>query len=183
MLTTWATVRDRLSLDEADQSATENLIAVASRRADAYTGRNLKAADRAVVMSGIGSPVLMLADRPVVSISSINVDSTRQFLAGTEVTNYYIDEERGVIIRNGGIWPQGSHNIKVTGRFGYEEIPTDLEESIIQLVAYWLDSPSIAYVTPQQPAAQGGYQANYVGAMDLPYQVRNCWDYYREVRV
>lgn len=179
MLTTWATVQARLNLDAADQSATENLIAVASRRADQYVGRHLSARDWTYVLDSSGGVRLMIPDRPINSVTKVAIDRVRLFEASSDITDYYIEKDSGFLLRDAR-WPSGNSIIQVTGNFGFAEIPADLAESAIQLVAYWLDSPSIAYTTPQSPAEGGGYQANYVGVMDLPYQVRSIWDTYRE---
>ena len=179
MLTTWQTMQSRLSLDAADQSAVENLIAVASRRADQYVGRHLSARAHTYVLSGTGGRRLLIPDRPINSVTTVAIDRARLFAPESEITDYFIEKDSGFLLRDAR-WPSGESIIQVVGNFGFTEIPADLAESAIQLVAYWLDSPSIAYTTPQSPAEGGGYQANYVGVMDLPYQVRSIWDTYRE---
>jgi hypothetical protein len=61
------------------------------------------------------------------------------------------------------------------------EVPDDLEESIIQLVSYWLESPGISWLSPQTGGDAQNLQTNYVGALDIPFQIRNVWDHYRRI--
>jgi hypothetical protein len=70
----------------------------------------------------------------------------------------------------------------VVGNFGFETVPADLEESIIQLVGYWLDSPTVGWLSSGN-LEDGGYQTRYIGAGDLPFQVRQVWDLYRKVMI
>lgn len=179
-LVTWATVQARLDLADAQETLTTRYIDVASVRANQHTGRELAARDATVALDGTGTTMLFLPQYPVNSITSVKIDSSRTFGSTAAVTNYYTDDD-GILIRDCG-WPYGKRNVQVVGNFGYETTPDDLEESIIQLVGYWLDSPNISFLNPQEGAAGGGYQTNYVGVMDLPFQVRNVWDMYRAVR-
>lgn len=179
-LTTWETVQVRLDLADEQQADAEALINLASKRANQYTHRRLRARDRTVTLSGRGEALLRLPDYPINDITAVYIDGSREFDAQTEVDDYVRDDESGTLWRDAG-WTRGGRNIRIVANLGYDEIPVDLEESVVQLVAYWLDSPRIAYLNPQEPAAGGGYHANYVGVMDLPYQVRSIWDMYREV--
>lgn len=179
-LVPWETVKTRLDLSDEQETEVTQLIDVASVRANQYTGRKLAARDSTIVLDGSGSSMLFLPDYPINAITSVKIDSSRDW-DNDAVTDYYADND-GILIRN-TVWPAGRRNVQVVGNFGYDEIPDDLAESIIQLVGYWLNSPSISFMDAQAPAASGAYQTHYVGAMDLPFQVRNIWNAYREVRV
>jgi hypothetical protein len=181
-LTTWMKVKARLNLADAQQTEAENYINLASKRANQRTHRRLAARDLTFNLSGHSKGLLHLPEYPINSIATVAIDNSREFGAQTQVTDYVQDEENGTLWRDSG-WQKGYRNIRVIGNFGYAEVPVDLEESVIRLVGYWMDSPGIAYLNPQEAAATGGYQTNYVGVMDLPFQVRNVWDYYRNVGV
>lgn len=178
-LTTWEIVQARLDLAADQEALTLHYIDVASVRANEHTGRELEARDVTVALDGTGTSMLFLPQYPVNSIASVKIDSSRAF-TGAAVTNYYTDED-GILIRDCG-WPHGRRNVQVVGNFGYETVPSDLEESIIQLVSYWLDSPNISFLNAQEGASSGGYQTNYVGVMDVPFQIRHVWDQYKAVR-
>ncbi|ADK81607.1 hypothetical protein [Sediminispirochaeta smaragdinae] len=182
-LTTWEAVKKRLDLEESQENEAESLIAVASRRAETYTSRKLSADDHVVILSGTGSRTLQLPQYPILSVTGVWFDTYGVFDTGTELTEYTRDDETGRLFRR-SCWVRGFRNIKVSYRAGYEEgsIPEDLEESVIQLVGYWLGSQGISWLDKGN-ALSGEYQTMYVGVMDLPFQVRNVWDAYREVSV
>ncbi|ADK81113.1 head-tail connector protein [Sediminispirochaeta smaragdinae] len=181
-LTSWQAVKARLDLEDNQEDKATGLIAVASRRAERYTGRLLAGRDGTLVMDGRASDHLVLPQYPINRIESVKVDPYRVF-DGEPVTDYFADLGAGILIRTAPhLWPLGVKNIQVTGNFGYGAIPEDLEESVIQLVGYWLGSQGISWLG-KGDAASGEYQTMYVGVMDLPFQVRNVWDSYREVSV
>lgn len=176
-LTTWATVQTRLGLTTEQQSEAERYITVASARAEQYTRRVLAADDVNLLLDGSDRIVLDLKEWPINSVSSVKVDPTRQFSADSEVSDYTIRSDLGHLIGRSA-WPRGVANIKVEANVGYATVPADLEESIIQLVGYWIDSPQVSWLSPQTGGDVPSVQTNYVGVMDLPFQVRNIWDGY-----
>lgn len=179
-LTTWSTVQNRFSLDASRQSETENLISVASLRAEHHTGRILAASDETWTLDGKGGHKLIIGEHPINSVASVYIDPDRNFGAGTEVTDYVVRSNLGQLWRDRG-WPRGVANIEVTANVGYATVPADLEESIIQLVGYWLDAPAINWIGGEE-GTEGGYQSQYTGAMDIPFQVMKVWDYYRRLK-
>jgi len=179
-LTTWSTVQNRFTLDASRQSETEQLISVASVRAEHYTGRVLAAEDKTFTLDGTGTQKLIIGENPINSVASVYVDSKRNFTADTEVTDYVIRSELGQLWRDGA-WPRGVANIQVTANVGFDTVPADLEESVIQLVGYWLDSPAINWIGGEE-GTEGGYQSQYTGAMDIPFQVMKVWGYYRRLK-
>lgn len=179
-LTTWSAVQSRFSLDSGQQAETENLISVASSRAEHYTGRILAAQDQTFQLDGHGGRTLVLGEYPINSVASVYIDADRSFGADTEVTDYVVRSERGSLHRDKG-WPRGYLNIEVTANVGFAAVPADLEESVIQLVGYWLDSPAINWIGGEE-GTEGGYQSQYTGAMDIPFQVINVWAYYRKLK-
>lgn len=193
-LTAWETAQARLGLEATQQTETETLIAVASKRCEQHTKRTLAASDLTLYLDGDYSQRLDLRQWPVNSVTSVHVDNEMEFGAGTEVTNYKIVSDRGVLFKINR-WPSGYANIKVVANFGYSPatydgdgdvvtastVPDDLEESVIQLVSYWLDSPQISWMTPQAGGDAPSLQTNYTGVMDIPFQIRSVWDQYRRI--
>jgi hypothetical protein len=180
-LTTWTKVKAVFDLDDSRQTEAERLITVASQRAEDYTRRILAAADATKYYHGNDQVLLMLDQWPVNSITSVHIDQDMDWEDGDEVTDYKIRSEIGALYRS-AYWPAGRLNIKVVGNFGFETVPADLEESIIQLVGYWLDSPTVGWLSSGN-LEDGGYQTRYIGAGDLPFQVRQVWDLYRKVMI
>ena len=180
-LTTWTKVKAALDLEDAQQTEAERFIAVASDRAEHYTSRVLAASDLTMQYDGNGKKLLMLNSWPVNSVTSVHVDQELEFGDETEVEDYKVREDIGAIYRRAG-WPAGESNIQVVANVGYSDIPEDLEESIIQLVGYWIESPQVGWISNGN-AENGNYQTRYIGAGDLPFQVRQVWDLYRKVHV
>lgn len=179
-LTTWATVQTRLNLDASQQAETERYITVASVRAEQYTRRTLAAVDDTFLLDGTGRVALDLGQWPVNSVTSVHVDNTRAFTPDTEVTDYIIRSDIGHLV-GATSWPRGIANVRVVANVGYTSVPADLEESVIQLVGYWLDSPQVSWLTPQAGGDTASMSTNYVGVMDLPFQVRSIWDHYKRM--
>jgi hypothetical protein len=109
---------------------------------------------------GPNDPTLVLRESPVVSISSVYLDSgayfaqaSGAFAADTLLTagvDYALDARRGFLVKIGGVWPgvnaqargllasgvtEGVGNIRVTGIYGYAPIPADLQLAACQVVA------------------------------------------------
>jgi hypothetical protein len=109
---------------------------------------------------GQNSPTLLLRQTPVVSVSSVYLDTgayfgqaSGAFAASTLLaagTDYALDSRRGFLVRIGGVWPgineqgrgllasgvvEGVGNIKVIGTYGYAPIPGDIQLAACQVVA------------------------------------------------
>ncbi len=178
-LVTWLGIKARLDLEDSQQTLVESLIDVASVRANAHTRRSLAARDATVYVDGTGTDVLPLPNYPINSVDNVYIDQYREFSSDSEVTEYTIDTDS---LWRWKKWRKGTKNVKVVGNFGYETTPDDLEESIYQLVNYWLESPNVGWLETGSAEA-GGYQTRYVGVLDVPFQIRNVWDVYRRVPV
>jgi len=174
-LVDWPTVQNRFNLDASRQEATEHLIEVASMRAKNYVGRILAAEDVTRDLDGNGQRIIDVGEYPINSVASVYVDGNRNFGSETEVTEYVIYKER--FLYRAAAWPTGIANIRVSANVGYSQTKSDLEESIIQLVGYWIDSPAISWIGGEE-GTEGGYQSQYTGAMDLPFQVVKIWSNY-----
>lgn len=180
-LTSWSTVQNRFGLDSEQEEETEHLISVASARAESHAGRILAATDVTWDLSGRGTRKLIVGEWPINSVDSVYIDSDRSFGSDTEVTDYVILSELGQLWRDKG-WPRGVANIRVEANVGYDPVPADLEESIIQLVGYWLDAPTINWIGGEE-GTEGGYQSQYTGVMDIPFQIAKIWMDYRKIPV
>ncbi|TVQ38478.1 MAG: hypothetical protein EA384_09100 [Spirochaetaceae bacterium] len=177
-LVSWEEVQERLAMADGDHVAIEPLIDTASARANTYTGRKLAARVQTLVLDGPGSCKLILPDWPINSVTSVHVDPTRVWAPEYEVTDFVAYAETGILLRNSS-WGTGRQTIRIIANLGYETVPDDLRESIIQLVAYWNGSPGIGWISAAESVRGGAYQTHYVGQLDLPFQVRTIWDSYR----
>ncbi len=134
-LVTWSTVKARLGLDDSEQTNVEALISVASAAADRYTDRNLAAADYTLLLDGSGSKRLLLPDWPINTVAAVYVDTNRKYGVGSEVTDY-VTYTHGMLYRAGG-WPEQPQAVKIECNLGYSTVPADLENAVVELVAYY----------------------------------------------
>ena len=113
-IVSWETVQAALSYQDSDQAHVEDLINKASTRAETETGRRFRAQDYSQRFTGSG-PFLVLPHRPVVSVSSVRVDTDREFAATTELdsADYYVRPGAGYITRYDADWPDTLDSIQI----------------------------------------------------------------------
>ncbi len=92
-----------------------------------------------------GHTLIFLRNWPTVSITSLKVDSARQFGSETawEANRYYLHKERGVVESLVGpfLWPR-RHNdwpgaVQVVYATASEEVPPAVKEAFVQLIGHW----------------------------------------------
>lgn len=107
----------------SDDAILSALINGASSWIKGYLGRSLVRTSYVEYYSGDGSDCLLLRNRPIVSVSSIYVDSLRQWASSSLVasTNYIVKKESGILetFQLMSNWSPGSSNIKVSYSAGY----------------------------------------------------------------
>ncbi len=112
-------------------------------------GRDLVQTTHTEYYHGDGSDMLILSKRPVVSITSIHIDSAREWAAATLIasTNYQLDKQAGMVRAWSllGNWVCGTSNIRVIYVAGYTAgpegtMPKDLKLAVMRLVDHqWRD--------------------------------------------
>jgi hypothetical protein len=99
-------------------------------------------------LPGSGSRTLQLPFYPIVSVTTIEDDTTEAFdgssylIAGTE---FDIRKDKGLLVLKQtaahGIWysptTEGMENIKAVWVAGWAAVPADMKQAVIQLVTYW----------------------------------------------
>lgn len=132
--------------------------------------------------SGDGERVLHLRKRPVISITSVTVDSS----AWADGTDYELVDDRRLVVPysteynprtrlKGGCWPHGTNNISVVYSYGYSAAPDDVKFALAKLVEHLyandgsegvasesLGPRSITYVGTAMPGIIGLLLAPYV---------------------
>ena len=121
-----------------------------------YCGRTLESATFTEYPKGYHTRSLRLKEQPVTSITSVHVDSLREFNASTLLTagtDYQLINN--MLFRVNGVWPGARENrfgllfdaqvpsdgvIKVVYVAGYATVPADLTLAADMLVAYLLQS-------------------------------------------
>ena len=109
--------------------ATDGKLQLALRRASSrFRGRVkrpiTKVIDDTIWLNGDGTNALLLPSAPVVGTPTVLVD-------GSPVTNFEIDREQG-ILRSASCWPDHLGNIEVTYTHGFEEVPGDIQDAVLE---------------------------------------------------
>lgn len=100
-------------------------------------------------LGGVGSAVLLLPELPVVDVAEIVVD-------GVQVDPAGLWNEQGIIRRGAGRFPRTFRSVRVTYAHGYDPVPDDVKEAVIERVLIASRStPGAVQV------AAGPFQATY----------------------
>ncbi len=140
-LVTLTTFKSHLGVPVSDSSQDTRLelfINAASTRIEKYCDRLLKNGGALTeYYSGRKSNILMTNQFPIISISSLHIDSARVFDSNTLIdsSNYFIDDSQNTILYN-TYFPQGFRNIKLVYQAGFNTVPSDLELACLW-VAEW----------------------------------------------
>ena len=134
-LTIVATVKDELGIGDGDNSADsvlERLIGVASDLIEKTCRRNfLRATVTSERVPGFGTPRLLVARTPLLSITSIVQDGTT-----ISASDYYLeDADAGSIFRVGGYWDWTQ---PLAGQRGY--VPDEGDYRVTYVGGYYLPS-------------------------------------------
>jgi len=132
-------VRDRgVSVEDADDAAVQSALDRAVIAINAYCRRDFL--DRTVTydLDGTGRRILFFDDRPVISITSIKVDT---ILLNESDYRVYRDEgyvkmvgyTKDLYVRLAGVFSIGEQNVEVIGHFGFESVPAETKEACILL--------------------------------------------------
>lgn len=124
------------AVETADESFAEELINQASAMAERYCGRVLASQSVTSVVDAPGGTALILPEYPVSAVTSVFIDTAREFGAATEVTDYYLEAPTGILFRDTG-FGSGRRVVKVIYTAGYATVPADLSQAIVELVQ-WL---------------------------------------------
>lgn len=133
-------MKDYLDISNtSDDGRIGHLIEVVSREFDTECHRAFLEESHTEYRDGNGTSQLWLENAPVSAVTSIHVDSVRDFGGDTLVDsdNYFVDTDAGVVIRNTGHWPREHRNIKVVYTAGYTQanVPLDLRGAVYERVA------------------------------------------------
>lgn len=152
-LITWQDAKTYLNLLDEQEGYAALLINGASRQANRYSRRHLKAKDYSELHDGTGNSLLILRQFPVNSVTDVRVDSGRTFASDSIVTDYLIYEELGQLRRKSGVWAEIRQSIQVNYNAGFVDVPEDLQIAVLEVVAFnWKRFQSKAIGTRSQTA-------------------------------
>lgn len=164
------------------------LINSTTKYVENYIKRPLDLTEVTLQLNGTGTDVLVLNHYPISSVSSIRVDSNREFASITEIDtdDYYVDTEAGRIEKlNGVVWPVGRRNVQITYTRGFSAIPDDLSLAGLEIAAIkWNESHQgdkrIGVVQNTIRFSEESHTNTFL-RKELPEPTKNTLDKYRRV--
>ncbi len=184
-LVTWAQVKAILNLDEEQRELVEFLISAASAQAEKFADRFLAARDVELKLDSNGGRELLLPAYPVNHVDRICVDSAHLFAPAEDLTaaDYSVKKEAGIIRLFRHEFPCGYEVVLFRGNIGYETVPEDLQQAIIETVAANIRRFTGAggSIGIKQISANGAITTQY--EIDVPLSSRSVFMSYRGARV
>lgn len=131
MLCTLETIKSYLNIDATDEHA-DALLNVMIKNASAFfenaCNRIFTTANYVDVLSGNGKTALVLMNYPVQSVSKLVV-------SGREINSADYRVADDLLILSKDIFAKGLKNIEVHYTAGYDEVPFDIQQAVIETVA------------------------------------------------
>ena len=179
-LTTLAACKEHLdipTLTTTYDDKIEMLINVASNLIENYcnrTFRELTYTDQDY--DGNNQSDLLLRHSPVSSVSSVYVDSSREFSATFLVdSDEYAIVEPCILRRHNGTWPLASRNVRITYDAGYSTMPDDVAYACILFVEFLYRSRTDRRLG-RVSQSKGNESVHY--HMNIPFEITAMIDPY-----
>lgn len=138
-LITWEKAQAILDLEASEQTMTEYFINFASSEAERLTGRTLKANDYTAYLPGTGKATIITPQYPINSVTTLKIDSGRDFGSNTEYTentDFDVDTESGIIYLFDATFPDIRRSVYLEYNAGFSTVPEDLQFAVIDVVAW-----------------------------------------------
>lgn len=170
-LTTLANLREFLkkeTADTTDDGLLQNIITRMSTQVAKKCNRQFARATYTEYQSGNGLDYTFVKNPPINSITSVHIDSDRDWTANTLVDAddvHISDQDSGKIILDGDQFsPSDVENVRIIYNGGFATIPQDLEQAFIRLcAAEYIDA--------------GGVVQAKTGAKDPRDIAKEAWEY------
>lgn len=113
-----------------DVPATDGKLLLALKRAsDRFRGAVghpvTKVEGDTIELDGNGSHSLLLPAAPIIGTPVVTVD-------GAAVSDFSVSRSRGMLRRRSTVWPDDLGNIEVTYDHGYEDVPGDIADAVLE---------------------------------------------------
>jgi hypothetical protein len=186
-LVSWETVKAILGLDDSQQEFAEFLINAASAQAERQAGRILAARQTTAVMDTDGGSLALLPSYPVVSLDRLCLDPDHAFPPEKDLApgEYSLLAEEGIVRLYRRHFPRAFSCLLFSGALGYNPVPGDLQQAIVEAVAAnlrRLGGGGGGSVGLKSMTAPNGIGVTYY-EIDIPASSRNVFASYRSVRI
>lgn len=157
--------------DATDDQPLTRLLAAASGSAEAYCQRSFSQASYSELLDGNGQNEINLANWPICSVQSLQIDGRFIPAFGPGVPNGWTAKDWKVSLV-GYRFSRGEKNVAITYTAGYYVIPDVLQQAVIELAAYrWRNRNRIGL---SSQAVDG--QTTSFSQRDIPAPVRTDLD-------
>lgn len=136
LLTNVENVKQYLGINsEQDDALLQSLVQSASGFIQSWLNRQFELQEYTDVWDGTDLYTYMFKAYPVQSISSVVVNSINvPASSGPKISGYAFDERR-LVIRGNYTFLKGLLNCSVTYRAGFDDVPFEIEQACIELIA------------------------------------------------
>lgn len=177
MLTTLEHVKAWLGVQSvSDDALLTRLIESASALIESYLQRTLAHQPYSETRNGCGKPIMLFGHYPVSAVESVKVNG-REIApsAGFGLPGYHAERESLLLI--GSVFDRGLGNVELRYTAGYAEIPPEIAQACIELVALrYKERDRIGH---QSKTLAGETVTFFIG--DLPASVKTALAPYRRV--
>ena len=164
--------------DGTDADVVGFVLQSVSEMFDAYTDRKLLAGDYVEYLKGDGTSTIYVRNYPLNSTSEtidVRVDSDREFGADTQISDVWVDENIGAIVRTNGRFVTG-RPIRVSYNGGYTAVPHDLQLAALTMMTVMYKERSEKNFSL---TSQGRGENNWQYLDNLPHKVRETLRRYK----
>jgi hypothetical protein len=177
-LTTLSNVKAWLGLQQVatDDDLLSRMISAYSRAVYSYLARNILTAQYNETRNGTGTSTLYLVHIPVQRVVSLEIDGQAILPSPDTKTPGWVLARDAVYLR-GRIFPRHKQNVNVVYVAGYDEVPFDIEQAVIEWVGF-------RYREKNRTGAQSKALAGETGSFmvtAIPPQVQHLIDQYKKV--
>lgn len=135
---TFADVQEIYGYVATEETNVQKFIDGVETEFEKTAGVGLTQIERTEYIDGLGNNKIPLQYLPIITITSIFIDNTREFSADTEYTDFkFTDDAQGnILLPNGYVIPILEKNIKVVYTGGLSTIPADLLLMMMEHIDY-----------------------------------------------
>jgi hypothetical protein len=144
-LTTLAAVKQWLLLTGtgASDDVLNTLISACSTYIQNWLNRTIALATYTEVRNGLGTPLIVTQQFPIVSVASVTVDGVpiqpRPALAPNMTSSCfggYVFSDIAIML-SGGVFPRGVQNVQFVYDAGYASVPPDIDHACVEMIGDW----------------------------------------------
>lgn len=127
-------------LASVSDSLLSRLITAVSTYVQSWMNRKIPRMTYVETRNGLGGPVMLLKNFPVLSVSALTVDGVAMTPRGPispyvpGPTGYTFDD---ISIQLPCGFPRGFQNVTVTYDAGYDTVPADIEQAVVDTIGEW----------------------------------------------